>query len=419
MNAAPRMTKPQHVYLDFVRASAAFCVLFGHASMAFLQGSALQKANIQIDAVPVFFLISGFLISLSVFQKHADPHYGFVQYFIERFCRIYSAYIPALLFTAIVDGLALQLGPQDWVERYNWRTWLGNLLMLQDFPLFQIARRLGVPDNPWFVSEFGSAGPFWTISIEWWIYMLFGMVAYYLSTHRPLGLWEKIVLGFVAIEPAYHFVGGPDRCLTMLWVLGMGASFLYFRQHTLIVRNPPDDKRERLIGFIVCGAGLMALVLHTFANGYHAREADIYGPTGTGLTEFQSAFYFAVALFALFFACGTFQPVPTFLSKTIGFFANYSYSLYLTHSAIIAYIQARYPHATYDLGLYWLAILASNVTAILFWAMFERYHHNIADKLKALIAVSEQPAMLVPTLPLVPSAQKPQTTSATRTRISP
>ncbi len=36
---------------------------------------------------------------------------------------------------------------------------------LQECPLFQILRPLGVPNQPWFFGPFGSGRPFWTISI--------------------------------------------------------------------------------------------------------------------------------------------------------------------------------------------------------------------------------------------------------------
>src|SRR5207237_641103 len=89
---------------------------------------------------------------------------------------------------------------------YFWpQSWLGNLLMFQYYPVFQILRRLGLPDAPWMIAPFGSARPFWTISIEWWIYMLFGGVMFFCVRRRGrvAGL-TVLALALVAIEPAYH-----------------------------------------------------------------------------------------------------------------------------------------------------------------------------------------------------------------------
>ena len=100
-----RLTEAQRVYLDFVRAMAAMFVLVGHACIFFLQGNPVSSGGgMQGVGVFIFFLISGFLISLSVFQKHADPHYGFREYFIDRFCRIYTAYVPALFLCCLLTG---------------------------------------------------------------------------------------------------------------------------------------------------------------------------------------------------------------------------------------------------------------------------------------------------------------------------
>lgn len=382
MIISPQLTSAQRVYLDFLRAAAAFAVLFGHASVAFLQGGALEKMNIQIGAVPVFFLISGFLISLSVFQKRGSRQYGFGAYFIDRFCRIYCAYLPALVFAAIVDWLIVDAGTYSWKDHFNTETWAGNLLMLQDFPLFQIARRLGVPDNPWFVSSFGSAGPFWTISIEWWIYMLFGAVFFFcLRAEKPLKLWQKMLIGFLAIEPAYHFVGGPDRCLTMLWVIGMGASLFFLHLPRFAASWTITERQWRHLCLTVCVAFLLALVAHGYANRYHQQAPGIYGPVDAGITEFQSGFYLAVALFAILFACGTVYSVPKFLEKFMGFIAGYSYSLYLTHSTVFAYLgaQATAPNSPKS---FWLALGAANVVAIFFWWFFERHYHALATYLK-------------------------------------
>src|SRR3954467_5806816 len=93
------LSPAQTVYLDFVRALGAVMVLLGHAAHYFLPGTLLtSEGRIQQLGVYIFFFISGFLISLSVLQKLEDRRYGFGDYFIDRFCRIYSAFLPALVF---------------------------------------------------------------------------------------------------------------------------------------------------------------------------------------------------------------------------------------------------------------------------------------------------------------------------------
>ena len=363
-----RLSSAQRVHLDFARAAAALLVLFGHAAQLFLPGSLLARGQAQGIGVLVFFLISGFLISLSVLQKRAERNYGLAQYFIDRFCRIYCAFLPALILVLVVDGLVADDPGYAWRHDYNLPTWFGNLLMLQDFPAFQILRRLGVPEQSWFVSSFGSGRQFWTISIEWWIYMLFGGIVLVWLRRGRLGLAGGLVLAFVAGEPLYHLVGGYDECLTALWIVGFAASLLFLRLPALAAR----DKRLTLAGWrrlwlAAASAGALAMAVRLFANGFE-------------IAELQFSLFLATALFGSFFALGTWRgAVPAAVERLVGFLAGYSYSLYLTHYTLLEFLRVRFPGAPNDPGAFWLAILAANLLAIAFWWLFERHHRRLAD----------------------------------------
>lgn len=374
-----KLTIAQRVYLDFARAAAALAVLTGHAANIFLQGSRVANSNIEIVGVLVFFLLSGFLISFSVFQKHKEPEYGFTEYFIDRFCRIYCAFLPALALVAVLDSWSIRAASYVWQERLNIQTAVGNVLMLQEFPLFQFARRAGVPDTTWFIRTFGSAGPFWTISIEWWIYMVFGaIVLVRLRTHKPFKPWQWLLLGFAAIEPAYNLVAGPDRCLTMLWMVGMSVSFAFVAKPQWFTAEWWSISEQRwrracYIGGISC---IIALVVHKYAQLVHQGSASI--------AEFQSGVLLGGALFALLFAFSGVRHVPHAIERTVGFIANYSYSLYLTHFSILILVKTLFPR-DYDPLAFIVAIALSNVVAVMFWYLFERHYRNVATLLKTMI----------------------------------
>jgi len=372
-----KLTVAQRVYLDCARAAAAIAVLTGHAANIFLQGSRAANSNIEIVGVMIFFLLSGFLISFSVFKKYADAEYGFAEYFIERFCRIYCAFLPALISVGIIDSWCANSPVYLWQQRLNIQTGIGNILMLQDFPLFQIARRLGAPDTTWFIRTFGSAGPFWTISIEWWIYMVFGaIVLIRLRTDQPFKLWQWLLVAFAAIEPAYHFVAGPDRCLTMLWALGMCVAWVFCARPQWFTASA-GDARWRRTCYLIAASCLMGIIIHRYAA---AVDQD-----GSNVAEFQSGLLLAGVLFALFFACGALHQVPKLLERGVGFVANYSYSLYLVHYTILIFIKAIFAR-DYDPLAFGIGIVASNAVAMLFWYLFERHYRSVAASLKALVA---------------------------------
>ena len=49
--------------------------------------------------------------------------------------------------------------------RYSFLDFMGNVLMLQDYPLLL---------NYTGITNFGTAHVLWTLAIEWWIYLAFG-----------------------------------------------------------------------------------------------------------------------------------------------------------------------------------------------------------------------------------------------------
>ncbi len=388
-----KLNEAQSAYLDFVRAAAAMIVLFGHASMIFLTGGFLNRTNVQSGGVLVFFLLSGFLISYSTFKKHQDEDYGFREYFIDRFTRIYCAYLPALVFVWLADMQAMKYlpspTPEDFTEIRRWidrvpqydtvQSWFGSLFMLQDFPLFQVARRLGVPDNAWFFNKYGSASPFWTISIEWWLYMTFGaVVLVHLRNRREWTLKQIAVLACVAIVPFYFLVGGVDNCLTLLWITGMGVSLIFINmpKWAEFLRWPFADGRWARRCAILSGFGVLCMACRLVALKLEGHPGEF--------VELQFSVFLAVAIFSMLFALASVQRVPRMIVKGTKFFAGYSYSLYLTHATVIIYIYLRFPGHQHDPRFFWYSIAASNVLAIAFWWVFERHYQKVAALLKQI-----------------------------------
>lgn len=105
-------------------------------------------------AVMLFFILSGFVIQYS-FMKNEDK--SFKMYFFKRFTRIY---IPLVCVFALSYFIQIFQGE---LQDFSIRILLANLLMLQDMPW-----------RPGLISTtiFGNY-PLWSLSYEWWYYMLF------------------------------------------------------------------------------------------------------------------------------------------------------------------------------------------------------------------------------------------------------
>jgi len=144
-----------------------------------------RTAGEGLIGVSVFFLLSGFLITQSSVSRirYTGPH--FTNYLVDRFARIFSVYIPVLLIIAVLNGM-FNLGRwgQDGTSTGPVAL-LGNMLLLQDYPLFQAIRH--VAGGALYIRPYNTAEPFWTVSIEFWIYVVFGVGFFGLLSREKLG----------------------------------------------------------------------------------------------------------------------------------------------------------------------------------------------------------------------------------------
>ena len=129
----------------------------------------------------------------------------------------------------MLDHFSQRSAAYEYAADYHWPTAIANLFMLQDYPVFQILRRLHVPEQAWFFKSFGSGRQFWTVSVEWWIYLTAGMATFLVLRRRPPSPAQWLVLGLVAVEPLYNLIGGPGDCLTLAWLIGGAANLGYRR----------------------------------------------------------------------------------------------------------------------------------------------------------------------------------------------
>ena len=368
MATTVRLAPVQIDYLNFIRAAAAQIVLIGHASGYFMAGME-RDGHLETFGVLVFFLLSGFLITSSVLQKLDRDDYGFGHYLIDRFCRIFAGYVPALLFVAVVDATLRPLPDYPYAASSGPLTCFGNLFMLQEFPVFQILRRLGMPEQGWFIEAFGSGRPFWTVAIEWWIYLSFGYLVFRIIRHRRFGLGEAVALALLGIVPFYNAMGGVGHCLTFVWALGAGAALIRHKLGDLA-----SAARMRWIWAASLLLSLAGIGGHALAMGF-----QVY--------ELQFAIFTGAALFSLFFLLGTLGiGLPARASSVINRFADYSYSLYLTHFTVLIWFALRQPAPDHRSPLtFALLVVTANAIALGFWFLFERHYPLLARQAKAAL----------------------------------
>ncbi|MGH6785611.1 MAG: acyltransferase family protein [Novosphingobium sp.] len=315
--------------IDCARWLAAAVVVIGHARFALLKGYDLLTpaerplwvkgwyfvTGYFVEAVLVFFVLSGFLVGGMVCARLARGGFDPGGYAIDRFSRLYTAFLPALLLTVLLTWIGAQwFGATglydgshptfaekgtviDYLANAGLGTFAGNAAMLQFY----------------FVEPYGSNPPLWTLSSEFWFYAVFGLAA----TARLRSGAVRPMLGVLALAAALAL--GPMFVFYLaMWLLGVAAAVL----------RPP--KWPLAAPALVTLA--LVLVLRRYSDG--ALE-----PSEAVRLAIQAAVCLATAAVLL----GWRAHPPRWALHGARFhhrMADFSYSLYLTHFPVMTLLVA-------------------------------------------------------------------------------
>lgn len=330
------------VVLDLLRALAAQVVCVGHAFNSSQTG--IWHTLLPNVGVLLFFVISGFLIAYTLATKSEHPEYGIVEFGIERFARIYTPFLPAILLIAFIEFAMRSGGYSIEGSAHDLWTLFGSLIMRQNMP--------GWPH----VSTYGTAGQMTSIAVEFHIYFFVGGLFFVLKG-RSVALSALIALVFASAPLAYFLnIPGGDRSLFAMWLIGFAAYY--------IVSSVMIDRR------------LAALAAVGFV-GFSYQWAANRGPNDYDLSNYPMI---GLAFLSLMILSQYTKIIPDLAAKIITVFANYSYSLFLIHLTLIRVIfELMPPSGTADVCI---AIVVANVAAFAFYAAFERRYHRVASILK-------------------------------------
>jgi len=316
----------QSLFLDSTILFAAQLVVVGHAISFFY--STDKYYFLQEMAVVIFFVLSGFLISYSLMFKLKTKTYNFKEYFIDRFARIYSGLFPSLLLVFLIDFLHIYIfnipyAGKDSGYNLDITTFFANLLMLQDYPFFRFG-------------TFGSARPLWTLSIEWWLYMTYGLITFYFLRQFNI---QKLFYLFISLALPIHYIYGFGNGLTFFWFFGVTITF-YLHSTSINHRS-----------------SLFFTILFLFLSiKWIYEKHPVYHPI------------FAILLsLSIFFVLKLLSQVDNNTTvikskKIIHFFASYTLTLYLIHYSLLDLLRY-YITDENKLSILIFAIIASNIIA--------------------------------------------------------
>jgi peptidoglycan/LPS O-acetylase OafA/YrhL len=257
------------------------------------------------EAVVIFFVLSGYLISGSVFRSLEQGRWNWKDYLIHRLVRLWLVLLPSLLLCAAWDlgRLAMVGGAGSLVERAHangltWRLFWGNLFFLQD----------GV------VRAFGSDRVLWSLAAEFWYYLLFplGLLALRKGTKTKSRLLYG--LGFLVAA-----------AISGRWILGLFPVWLC---GTLLARVRPRQMGSAVRWAAVALYAPVVFVLPMVHWPWRYFKMDY----GLGLLT-------ALLLWVLLSAGNRVNEkrLPVRAARSL---AGSSYSLYLVHYPMLAFLSA-------------------------------------------------------------------------------
>ena len=324
-----KLTPAGSAHLDLVRAFAAWAVMWGHVRSNFFvdfqhiehRNPALQAlyfvTGFGHQAVMVFFVLSGFLISSSVAHSYVSGRWSWREYAINRASRLYVVLIPGLLLGLLWDKLGIALfsasglysrpleafGGTIAQSQTGVGTFIGNLCFLQTI----------------LCPTFGSNGPLWSLANEFWYYVLFPVVLfagiYWLKRALPRALALTLLVACLAA------LLGLDKLIGFLvWLAGFGLVVAYSKIQL-------TSNRWVALYLVVTSIALVGCLV----------AARLHGPSvlGSDLAVGIACAFFLLGV--LYLSIGAQNDL---YRRAAHFFAAFSYSLYVLHFPFLLFLRA-------------------------------------------------------------------------------
>lgn len=345
------------VYLDAMRFAAALVVFFTHAHHFLLPDLDLGPLTWGREAVTVFFVLSGFVISYVAGTKEARPG----DYATARSARIFPVAALAIVVTILCDALGNAVNPAYYVDinaKFN------GFYVPATLPA--IASYLTFTNQLWCAHVVvGSDEPFWSLGFEVQYYLFFFLVTYLEGRRR------------VALTLAWAVLVGPKILLYLpIWLMGVLAQRIVLRQRA------PNVRLGALLSLLSLALFLATKsVLGDFAaNMYKTYPLD---------REILNFVYFsliglsvAILIVGASLALDALPPLRPAATRVVRWLAGGSFTLYLVHQPLLLLASALIEPVERRVALAVVATAAVLVVCYLLAECAERRKHVYSDMLR-------------------------------------
>ncbi|HSZ33537.1 MAG TPA: acyltransferase [Puia sp.] len=352
------LVKHKYIWLDLFRGLAAVEVFLSHLRALVFKSYGTEPSGIfkkafyfftgfAHQAVIVFFVLSGFFITDTIYRALDKGKFSPVGYGSDRLVRLWVVLIPGLILTFIIDAPGLHffgsspgytgihyMGDVEVSAHVTVANFIGNIFFLQGI----------------LVNTFGSNSPLWSLANEFWYYVLFPLV---LFIFRKNSITVKGIL-IILIIAVLFFIGKNISLYFLIWL--MGSVVVWLKRN---FSAPSVPLRNAIIIF-----GILALVISL----YKIRT----GTSTETILDFIMAFFMGI----LVYGCLFMKEMPEFPAKIISFISGFSYSLYVIHLPLCIFLTAALGQTEQNWGIksfmmYLLILILVLGVSVLFWFCFE------------------------------------------------
>lgn len=335
------MNKQTSIYLDLLRFLAAMAVFVWHLDSNNFYNIWPDRYRLGHDAVIVFFVLSGYVISYVADTKEKDVK----SYFISRFSRLYSVLIPALFLTVITDKIGILIYPQIYKD-----------YLLTNFLAQKCIFILAFLNQIWLLNlRFITNSPLWSLSYEFWYYVLFA-AAFYVKNNR----FKYLLITLICL-----FVGPKILLLFPIWLLGS----IIYNLHKKMNIKP----NKALFLFIL---SFFLLIIHLFIFDYLLYYKGIYREILGYSAKFISSNVLGLIVALNIFSVKYLNFKSLFKhEKVIRDCASITFSMYLFHKPLMFFWGAILKHQPGNLFTFLPIVLLTLITIYVLAQYTEKKKH--------------------------------------------
>jgi peptidoglycan/LPS O-acetylase OafA/YrhL len=322
-----KITPRTSVHLDLIRGVSALAVMLGHVRGLFFvdftnlaNPSRLNQLLYALtgfghQAVMVFFVLSGYFIGTSVCDSLEKRRWSWRVYMTNRLTRLQLVLLPALLLGFLWDQIGMRI-PQAAPFYYGglYKYYAPSVALRSTLPVFF--------GNLFFLQSivspvFGSNGPLWSLSYEFWYYVLFPFLM--IAAASWIGVRSRFLYFGLALL-LFWFIGAQISLYFLIWMMGV-----------LIGRMPrfnlPKNSRIMALVFVIAGLPLAAVLFWVRAHPQISERAS----------DFAIALCFSLWIYILIHSPR--RDVSQAYAKGSKNLAGFSYTLYLTHFPLLLLLR--------------------------------------------------------------------------------